>query len=181
MTVKSATALGLNSSLEPGLVLINTTNFSGVSNVTISNVFSAAYDNYRVSWSFPDATNTATGPTYIRMASNGTQTTDTNYYRRNIQVNDANIVFSSESGIVHHYVGSLDTGETSWSGWSMDFISPFKAKPTVFNMNTFGYEGSLLAHIGGGVHITSASYDGFRWNIANGTVSGGTIKVYGYN
>ena len=48
MGVKSATARGLTSGLEPGLVLLNTTDFTTQSSVVVDNVFNATYDNYLI-------------------------------------------------------------------------------------------------------------------------------------
>jgi hypothetical protein len=173
------TALGTK---KAGMVLISTTTIgSAVSSVTIPNVFSATYDNYKVMWNFGDATNTVTGPTYLRMAAASTPNTSATYYRRTAISGDAALANSIESGVTYMYVGSMDTGETSWSGWQLDFYSPFKAKPTVFNLLSFSYEGQLQSHIGGGLHTTSTSYDGFQWYLGSGTVTGGTISVYGYN
>ena len=165
-----------------GLVLISTTTIgSSVSSVTIPNVFTTNFDNYRIVWNFGDATNTNTTPTYFRLAASSTPDTSANYYRRTAMSGDASLVNSIESGVSYIYVGSLDTGESSWSGWSVDVFSPFKAKPTVLNILSFSYEGQLQGLMGGGLHTVSTSYDGFRWYLNTGTVSGGTISVYAYN
>ena len=41
-------AFGLSSGLEPGLVLLNTTDFTGVPSQSINDVFSATYNNYLI-------------------------------------------------------------------------------------------------------------------------------------
>jgi hypothetical protein len=42
------TTLGVFVPSNPGLTLINTTSFTGVSSQSINDVFSATYDNYRI-------------------------------------------------------------------------------------------------------------------------------------
>ena len=48
MGVKSAMARGLSSGLEPAMVLLNTTSFSGVASQSIDNVFTSSYKSYMI-------------------------------------------------------------------------------------------------------------------------------------
>ena len=77
MGVKSATAFGLSSGLEPGLVLLNTTSFSGVTAQAISSVFSSTYRHYKIIGSITSVA--ANTQVKLRLRSGLTDNTSTVY------------------------------------------------------------------------------------------------------
>ena len=157
----------------PGLRLIKKqTVGSGVSSIPVTNAFSATYDNYKIMYS------NGVGSTNLSLQMILTGST-TNYAN--------SVIFAAYSG---GGVAAASLGTTSWSqagdastggvSLNVELSDPFNTKLTGFRaltsvMNTAG---STIAQ--NGLHNVSSSYTGFTLTTSTGTVSGGTIYVYGY-
>jgi hypothetical protein len=179
MSVKSATAFGLSSGLEPGMVLLNTTSFSGVSSQIISNVFSASYDNYEIC--FNNITATADSWVAIQMRAGSTTETSSNYYMQGLYAYSGTASASRNTSMTSwlnvHYVQTTAVSNTS----ILRVTTPFQAKPTMA-INPYSVSGNSTSAFEGGMRIwslnTNTSYDSFV--ISGGTFTG-SISVYGYN
>ena len=157
----------------PGLRLVKKQTIgTGVSTVTVSDAFSATYDNYKI----------------ILSGGSGSSNTDmalriggvtTGYYRQYIFTAWNNTV--SGEGVA----GSADrityAASTSANGLhaNLDIFSPFLSKnTTVTALGT----GSSAGYIGtvNGLLFNTDSYTSFTFIPSAGTLTGGTIYVYGY-
>jgi len=143
---------------------------TGVSSVTVTGAFSADYDNYLIQW------------------SGGTQSVDTNL---NLQLGSATSNYYS-SLIFGSFLGGAPTnssqnnsaiwvaaggGNPTVAKVSCSVFDPFLTRPshlqafvrysTVYG-STVGYQGD------------STSFTAFTFIPGSGTMSGGTIRVYGY-
>jgi hypothetical protein len=163
-----------NAAYPPGLVLIKSqTISSGVSSVTISDVFTDAYDNYKIMISGKNSQNAV-----IRMNVNGV-TGATDY----------------DSNAQYFYVYG---GTTGWSAsmyasgdsWNLGWVSTLA---TGIDVNIYGTRGdgrisysstwtSYVSGIAAGRSIPTSSTQssGFTVFPTSGTFSGGNIRVYGY-
>ena len=181
-TTKKATiqnvsdALGVTTTVantSPGLVFVSSTNIgTGVASVTVSNCFSSAYDNYRI---------TVTGG----LASGSS---------------DTSLQLTGITGNVYQITGFYMTpGQTTINGYSpaatsffllgsinsiryahiFDLISPFLTQQK-FMVGMNGLSTSGVYNFSG--HCTSTSSASGFTITANGgqTLTGGTITVYGY-
>jgi hypothetical protein len=176
------TAADLNAS--SGLVLVKSQTIgSGVSSVTVSNVFSSTFDNYRVT-----VTGTTNSVAYaqfeLRLASSGTPSS-TSY--------DSRLLYSAFGGSTPAatFVNNSTAGFLWWGGPKettsgfanghgvIDLFLPFAAVQT-FGVSAM-YGTSSAGGNSSGVHKVAASYDGFVVKPEIGTWTGGTIRVYGYN
>ncbi len=155
-----------------GLWLVKTQTIgTGVSSVTVTGAFSADYDNYLITVTGGTASangsirlqmNTSTGSTYFGAGTYG-----------NYGVN---------SGVTYNpaaatsWTDILLGGTAGYSG-VITLNGPFASRPTygftdASNNATF-YKFSL-------VETSSNSNTGFTLTPASGTLTGGTIRVYGY-
>jgi hypothetical protein len=154
-----------------GLTFISSTTVgSAVSSVTVSNCFSSTYTNYRVIISNIDASlgdqvmgfqlgnSTASYYSATRFASYLGGTTEANRNNQN-----SAYLFSTET--------ANDTNG------SFDIFCPFLATRTTWAGIAFTY---AYTTIFGGLHTVETSYSGFTLLNLNGTFTGGTIRVYGY-
>jgi len=139
---------------------------SGVSSVPVADAFSATYDNYRIVW------------------TGGSMSVDTNLM---MTVGSASasyygaLIYGSYSGGSASVAGDLNQSRWSWAGGStmatIDIYNPFATTATDISSRArystvYGtYQGTLL---------TTASYTSFTFTPASGTMTGGTITVYGY-
>jgi hypothetical protein len=164
------TALGTK---KAGMVLLNTTSFSGVSSQRV-NPFSATYQNYRIVYA---STQSTVSPMKFRLAS-GASVISTSTYRR------GGWYVSSGSGTGTFFNSSSETSVifTQFSGLStIDISSPFDAAVTHLNYDTGIIDTTNYLRISGlGYNTNATSYDGFELSPDAGTMTG-TVRVYGYN
>ena len=143
---------------------------AGVSSVTVSNAFNASYDAYRILYT--GGTVTSNGS--ISMAFNGSPA---GWY--------GNIVYANFLGGAPLSIGMNNTSAVTFAGGGSagfaqvlaDVQNPFLAQPSWVSAN---YTDLANAGRTTGYHAVSTSYTGFILTAASGTISGGTIYVYGY-
>ena len=161
-----------------GLVLLNTTTIgSAVSSASISDVFSATYTNYRVIVK-PNAYSTS-DVLKMRFRVSGTDNTSSNYRYGGTSFHtsfdpyyDAN--YGTTSIVLHRY------GRANGTHLVMDIMSPFETNYTTLTSTSAEVgTGPRLNNLAGGF-LSTTSFTGFTIFPDGGTITGGTIKVYGY-
>ena len=154
-----------------GLELISTTTVgTTVSTVTVSNVFSATYDNYLIK---------ATGGVFSSNASFDLQlgSTVTNYRYQLIYCTYANGTPAGEgttTGTKFRYIGA---GTTTGYDGHVDVMSPYLSKHTKIIASEHGPSDTGFLS---GIMENTTSYTSFNIFPSTGTMTGGTIRVYGY-
>jgi hypothetical protein len=168
--VSGGTAVG-----NSGLVYVTSANIgSAVSSTTVANCFSATYDNYKiVATGF--ACSVLGNAMYIKL-NNSTGST---YYGNMIY----NVPTSSAIGGVSAANGAANgffvcTGSTTGTmTFEANIDSPFLAVTSncVGNFSGRSYNGQFSTH-----DSNASSSTGFTFAPSSGTITGGTIRVYGY-
>lgn len=74
----------------------------------------------------------------------------------------------------------IGTGTGDRFGTSFDVIDPYLAYHTIFAGLTTSNDTSGYAGAGSGMHQISTGYTGLQVIVGSGTMTGGTIIVYGY-
>jgi hypothetical protein len=141
---------------------------TSVTSVTVNNAFSATYDNYLITI----AGGAATGNINLNMVLGSTTTGY--YYNANGAVwgtNTSNFVVGNNAANFA-YVG---TGRTTGLNMSAIVNSPFLAVNTTISNPFIANDASYNFN---GILANTTSYTAFT--LAGGTLTGGTIKVYGY-
>jgi len=159
-----------------GLWLIKTqTVGAGAVSAPVTAAFSSDYNNYFVTWTGGTG---SVGGAQLRIAFN----VDTaNSYYSNIITQTAGLAavngqaFGALVGFT--VVGYVDTGDTSCS---LTINNPNRALNTNFygSFNCLG--GSSQVGTVGGWSIGTGANTGFTFYPSSGTISGGTIRVYGF-
>jgi len=162
-----------NSTYPPGLVLVKSQTIgSGVSSVTVTDAFSSTFDNYRLVMEIGSSTSTGADTT---LQLNGATT---GYYGSLLRDNYTGTFtgYVRMNNATLWSIGQIDTG---WGGCSMsyDIHRPYQTNATNIVGNYFGrgYSGFMS---GNG---SAAQHTGFVLSQGSGTMTGGTIRVYGYN
>jgi hypothetical protein len=173
LVVDSSTSTGLKWAAPAGLVLLNTTSFSGVASQRV-NPFSATYQNYRLVIQLAQTNGT---PLKFRLAA-GASVLSTSTYRQAAWYQEG-----STSG--NYYNTSSETSvvvnDKANAAFSIDIFRPFDAATTALTFNLAMENGSVLgAVIGAGYNTNATSYDGFELSPNTGNMTG-TLRVYGYN
>jgi|688.fasta_scaffold459203_2 hypothetical protein len=173
------TAASLNANLSfaasspaGGLTLISTTTIgTTVSSVTVSSAFSATYDNYKIIVSG----GLSSTSTYLKMTLGATAT---GYYFGELFRTYAGVTGADNlsNGAYWLVGGAKPNGLIS----NIEIQNPFSSARTCFttiyaNPNTTGEN-----EFAGGFLDNATSYTAFTLTPNSGTITGGTIRVYGY-
>jgi hypothetical protein len=166
-----------------GLVHITSSTFSAVSSVTISNCFSATYDNYHISFNV-FSSSTAARYCSFQLCSSGTPSTS-GYYSKSMWYDIANaatfVYVNSDGrsdGMSLGPIGYVNVGEGSYD---VDLHYPFATRNTRMSGTGSGlyatayYAGVTTA----GLFTTTQSFDGIKLLPTADNITG-TIAVYGY-
>jgi hypothetical protein len=159
-----------------GLVHIHTESFSGVSSVSLDNVFTADYENYKMIV----RVNAVASATLLNMRfrSGGVDATGTNYNSQELQVNATTLNGTRTNNTTQQVIMNLRTDLMGQQRF-VELYQP--ALPLGSNYFITGYDpyaGGLLK-ITNGTYSTAASQDGLTLYPSVGTVDG-TVSVYGY-
>jgi hypothetical protein len=150
-----------------GLVLIGSTTVgSAVSSIVISNAFSATYDNYKI---------VVSGGLNLRLGA-----TTTGYYYAGTNVNySAGTVTGDNAQNAASWVLVARTSTNSING-NIELFSPNLAKTThaQYANSRSATDGNMNSFTGYLANTTQ--YTAFTLTVVSGTITGGTIKVYGY-
>jgi|688.fasta_scaffold416825_4 hypothetical protein len=171
------TALGTKKS---GLVLLNTTSFSAVASQSISDVFSATYDNYRIILDVTSNVNTALS---MRMRVAGSDNSTSNY---NVQYASVDNTTLSAGRIATGTSWNMNGGQgTARCFYGLTLLNPFATQFTgVYMENSLRYDANLLAvgfqALGFAATTSFTGFTLFPVGGASPTISG-TLSVYGFN
>jgi hypothetical protein len=164
------TVAGLGS----GLTLVKSQTIgSAVSTVTVSNAFSSTYDNYKIILNGGTA---STGANLsLKLGS-----TATGYYRVGFVAApaDAGITASNDNNAASWTV--IGRVNTTGQNTSFDLIAPNKAELTYINGFRSGVATNDIAGGFSGTLNNTTQYTEFTLTASTGTMTGGTIRVYGY-
>lgn len=158
----------------PGLRLIKKQTIgTAVSSVSVTDAFSATYDNYKI---MVVGAVPSTSPTSMLMNLTGSTAS---YAGSVIYGTYAGGAVGNSVAATTSFPAAVDL---STNGCSSDvtLFDPFAARFTGFRANhtVMNSAGSVVAI--NAVHTVATSYTGFTLTAFAGTVTGGTIYVYGY-
>ena len=156
-----------------GLELIKTqTVGSAVSSVTVSDAFSSTYENYKITMNSVGSTNHSVA---ISLGSSVTGYNQIMFYSDST-VGTALITNRNNASGLNWVGGCAGNGFSSIV--SVDLLGPFSSNYTrVINGS---YQDGTAYGIMQGEHRVAASYTSFILTPNSGTITGGTIRVYGY-
>jgi hypothetical protein len=155
----------------PGLRLVKKQTIgTAVSNVTVTDAFSATYGAYKVM--IVGGTASASGSIAMQLGASTTGYSGALPYVTYSTA--AQLILSDNNQASFRYLG---VHGTTFMNLDVDLVNPFLAQPTLIR-------GSYIAPtISGqyiGTHSVATSYSSFVIGPTSGTFTGGTIYVYGY-
>ena len=168
------TAADANLMANSGLVYVKSqTVGTGVATIEVLSAFSATYDAYKI---VATGVTGASGAESVGMTlGNSSGYTSTGYDSGMIFNSAGTATVANGAASSWNFVGSYST--TTGMPLNIDIYSPFAAHPTSFSSVYMRAD-----HYGTptGTLTGTTSYDRFTLSITSGTVTGGTITVYGY-
>jgi hypothetical protein len=170
------TALGTK---KAGMVLLNTTSFSGVASTSLAaSTFTSTYDNYKIKVTSLFASSSSNNMS-ARLRKAGVDNSDSNSYRRMGFVSDGSSLGNSSQTTNILYVSTLNSSSTAPAYLEIDLYLPFVNNQTGFNILSYRADNDSAVTVIGR-HTTVDTFDSLSFSIATGTFSG-TYSVYGYN
>lgn len=165
------TALGTK---KAGMVLLNTTSFSGSSAQSINDVFSSTYTNYRVVLRL-STTSTGSAPAF-RFRVSGADDSNAVYSNRTIQYQASSIAAYNNTTVSYGAMG--DYPSSGYSGIILDIFNANAAAPKIVQLT--GLSSSTFWVAGGWAFTNSTAFTGFTVYPLAGTFTG-DVSTYGYN
>ena len=156
-----------------GLTLVSATTIgTTVASVTVSGAFSATYDNYFINISG----GIASGTVGLKMTLGATAT---GYYSGGLYntFGSATTTATNQSNTAFWNIGAAVAATLSAN---INLTSPNLAKVTLFNTNFMAALTGGDFNIAGGFLNDTTAYTAFTITPTSGTLTGGTIRVYGY-
>ena len=179
--VLTASSLNANlsfASTNGGLVLISATTIgTTVSSVTVSSAFSATYDAYKIVLTGGICSANNAGLVMTLGASATTYSGAFIYYASNGSTVTPGTPNALSIGTTSWQ--NIGTGSTSVNAMCMEIQNPFLTTFTYTQHSNFDTVNNLIK-LGFGVHSSNTSFTAFTIATATGTMTGGTIAVYGY-
>lgn len=171
------TALGTKKS---GLVLLNTTSFSGVASQSVNSVFSSTYRNYFLMCDITAAT--TTGSLTLKLRASGVDTS-TNYksnraYAVTTSIGANGDVAGTDEWYLTQTRGTV-AAEQDRTLFQMDIYRPNLAAETMFVGRGLFFDADTYQTIISGNQTDATQFDGFTI-IATGNITG-SVSVFGYN
>jgi hypothetical protein len=174
------TKLGVYAPSTPGLTLINTTSFSGVSSQAVpTSTFSSAYKNYTVVYR---GTQSAQDGFSLRVRAAGTDLTSSVYKSMLMWNTSASATYSTQGSDSATVIDLLGGGVQS-GYYIIDINDIFEAKRTAFLWRAqmmISTSNTSYNISGSGQVYNTTSYDSINFIPTSGTITG-TIAVYGRN
>jgi len=173
-TLGSSIDTSLNTALgtkKAGMVLLNTTSFSGVASQSFNDVFSATYNNYLIRGDIDDTSGAGAN---FRLRVGGSDNSSSNYRYSRIYIGNTNatgLTGESNQTSTGFLLGDLSTQ----TGIEILLFSPFLTKLTTFRQ---GLNNDYSVTTSGTMTVTT-SYTGFT--IVFGSSATGELSVYGFN
>ena len=175
LTADSAESTGLKwVTPGQGLTLVKSQTIgSGVSSVNVTSAFSATYDNYKIIVS--GGVGSADAGLNLKLGA-----TTTGYYQFNIvgQYTSGTVTGGNGSNSANFPLAAIAT-TASISG-EFDLQNPNAAKNTHYNSSCAQSNTAGNTFIVSGYLANTTQYTDFTLTPASGTLTGGTIRVYGY-
>jgi len=160
-----------------GLTFIKSTDFTSVSSVSVNDVFSSAYDNYKLVMNFQGSSNALIS---MRLRVAGSDNSSNIYTQQGVQTSAGTIQNPPGVGTTTSFSLINVSSGIDVSGASMDLLLPFLARRTRHSLTGFYYVNATNSSVlRGGEHDSATSFTGFTLITSAGNITG-NITVYGY-
>ena len=165
-----------NAAYPPGLVFIKSQEVgTAVSSVTVTDAFSSTFDNYKIV--YHGGSGSGFGSLLMTL---GSTTTDYYWGRYYVYYSGGSINSSGGSADSSWSVGTIQDNP-NLTMVSVDLFGPYLSVSTMMQLNVRLSGLSGAAGGGGGFLNSTTSYTSFTLTASANTMTGGTIRVYGYN
>ena len=170
----------LDTDTPPGMTLVGSNTFTSSTSISLDNVFTSAYTNYRMVIYVSAASATGALQLFVRLRTSGSDSSAGYDHVRSYMSSGAaygNINYSNQNAFMVNTTGGGDNTMTyAWGGF---VIAPATTKQTAFTGDwvttepTQTYAGQWACS-----HRTAGAYDGITLFPSSGNITG-SIQIYG--
>jgi hypothetical protein len=146
---------------------------TAVASVSVTDAFSATYENYKI---VIDG-GVSSADAYLQMNLGASTTAYFEFMLFGSFTSNTVLGANTNNGTKWIYTGDCVGSQGLYM--NVDLLSPFLAKYTRYGTNT-AYQSGTGSGVSSGIHRVATSYTGFTVAPNSGTLTGGTIYVYGY-
>jgi hypothetical protein len=173
-TAQMNTAIGASA----GLVPISTTTFTAQTQVDVTSVFSATYNNYKIIVNLTAAT--GTGNLQVRLLTGSTPLTTSNYHTATRGGTSTGLGYDiAQSGTSFWRYCDYLTG-TNNAAADVTLINPFASTITTGLFTSQSQDATyLIGNAGMNMFNLTTSVDGIRFIAGSGSITG-KVRIYGY-
>ena len=146
---------------------------TGVASVTVSGAFSATYDNYKI------IINGGVASTLLILNLKlGASAASYDYAQASMTYASGSLGNNGNAVNASSFIAGAGSGTTTLLNGILEMQNPFLTKPTNIQSNWVYNQTNPNLYFG--THQVSTSYTDFTVTPSTGTITGGTIRVYGY-
>jgi len=175
--IVQAVPTGINSAL---VCVKAETAFTAVSSVTVDNVFTSSYTNYKIIIRYTSTTTTGNNLDF-RLRAGGSSATGSNYNNSAMYADGSTASAFLDNSVSYWRIGQYTNTYNAVT--NLDIFAPQLATPTVaINQqaaNLGGYTTNRI-YCNAFNHTLSTAYDGFELMVTSAGTHTGTYAVYGY-
>ena len=157
-----------------------TVTFTTVSSVSLNDVFSSTYDNYKIVCNVKGSTNLAV---QFRYRVSNADNTSSLYSFGRISVDNSGTSDNTGASVQTSFTNICNTSTEFYGSFDLSVYAPFKTERTTFNGSGSGLRTNYTAgaqYLIGSLYESSTSFTGFTLIASTGTITG-TVSVLGYN
>lgn len=152
--------------------------FTSASAISLNNVFSSTYENYRLLINITD--NTVDGDIWYKNRVSGTDASSSYYWGRFYidSYSTGSYGISANNNVSYIGIGRSSSGSYKLG---IDFVvykPQIAAQKTITGLAEVSTGASSIVSVLGGAHTTATAYDSFSIGVTSGIITG-TIRVYG--
>jgi hypothetical protein len=147
---------------------------SGVSSVTVTGAFSADYDNYKILYTGGVGSTASTFA--LQLKTSGGSVSSTGYFYGTYGWTYAGAAANANGSNAASFAFG-GAGDPAWVTMNVELQSPFGSRYTVMSSQVAYASYVVTSNC---VHALASSYADFTITPSAGTLTGGTIRVYGY-
>jgi hypothetical protein len=172
-----ASLFSITSGKNVGLVHINTTSFTTQSTVSINNVFTTAFDNYRII--FEANGSTTSQNVGARLRAGGSDSTASSYHQQIGEFSGTSASgFRESSANIWNRISTVNSASPVLA--TMDIASPALSRfTTVTGTRQVEPTATTQIQLMGSAFANTTVFDGISFIVGTGTMTG-TVRIYGY-
>lgn len=151
--------------------------FTGVSSVSLNNVFTSAYQNYRI---IVQGVSSVNQLLRLRLRVSGTDNTTADHNTQSLAANGTTVSGGRDTAQTSFVIGEFRT-TTAQSTYAVDlYNSQSSTLQKIFTVQGTDAVNAGIVRIYGGVKTNTTSFDGLTIFLDADNMTG-TMRVYGYN